>query len=250
MRNFILMLQFFTRIPINIRIEVKDEDFAKGIIYFPLVGLVIGVIDAICYYLFSFIFSSLLSIIFLTLVNVLITGGLHLDGLADTCDGIFSARKKEKMLEIMRDSRLGTNGAIAIFFDLFLRIAIIASIPKEHIVLAVIVSNVISRTMIVLLCYISKYARPEGGLGNLFIGKVSKGNLIIALILGSIISILLFYYKGVLFIMLTSFFIVLFSRYITSKIDGITGDVLGASNELVELLVLTTFVVLGRYGLL
>jgi len=250
MKNFVLMLQFFTRLPININLEVKEEDFPKGIIYFPLVGLVIGLINAIAYSLFSMVFSNLLSIIFITLVNVLITGALHLDGLADTCDGIFSARKKERMLEIMKDSRLGTNGAIAICFDLFLRIAIISSIPKEYILVAIVVSNVISRTMLVLLCFISKYARPEGGMGNLFIGKISKKNLVITLVLGLIISILLFNYRGVLLIAITSLFILLFNRYITSKIGGITGDILGAANELVELLVLLAFVVLSRYGLL
>jgi adenosylcobinamide-GDP ribazoletransferase len=250
MKNFILMLQFFTRLPINIAIEVKEEDFPKGIIYFPLVGLVIGLINALAYYLLSLIFSYLLSIIFMIFVNILITGALHLDGLADTCDGIFSARKKERMLEIMKDSRLGTNGAVAIFFDLSLRIAIMTSISKEYIVLAVILSNIISRTMLVLLCYISKYARPEGGLGNLFIGKISKGNLIISFIFGSIMSILLVNYKGIFLIALASIFIVMFSRYISSKIGGITGDILGAANELVELLVLISFVILGRYGLL
>lgn len=246
MKNFILMLQFFTRLPININIEVKEADFPKGIIYFPLVGFVIGIINAGFYYLVSCIFSNLLAIIFLTLVNVLITGALHLDGLADTCDGIFSARKKERMLEIMKDSRLGTNGAVAIFFDLSLRIAIITSIPKDHIILAVIVSNVISRTMLVLLCYISKYARPEGGMGNLFIGKISKGNLAVALAIGLIISISLVYYKGLLLMAIASLLIMLLNRYISSKIGGITGDILGAANELVELLVLIGFVVLGR----
>ncbi|MBC8062913.1 MAG: adenosylcobinamide-GDP ribazoletransferase [Clostridiaceae bacterium] len=250
MKNFILMLQFFTRIPININIDVKEENFQRGIIYFPFIGLVIGGINAIAYYLFSLIFSNLVAIIFLTFVNVLITGALHLDGIADTCDGIFSARKKEKMLEIMKDSRLGTNGAIAIFFDLSLRIAMITSIPKDYIVIAVLVSNIISRTMLVFLCYISKYARLEGGLGNLFIGKVSKSNFIIALTFGSIISILLFDYMGLLLIIVASLFIVMFNRYISSKIDGITGDVLGAANELVEILVLVAFVILGRYGLI
>jgi len=104
--------------------------------------------------------------------------------------------------------------------------------------------------MLVLLCFISKYARPEGGMGNLFIGKISKKNLVITLVLGLIISILLFNYRGVLLIAITSLFILLFNRYITSKIGGITGDILGAANELVELLVLLAFVVLSRYGLL
>ncbi len=250
MKGFILMLQFFTRLPINVELDVKEEDFAKAIIYFPLVGLVIGVINAGAYYLFSQIFSTLISVVMVTLVNVLLTGALHIDGLADTCDGIFSARKKERMLEIMKDSRLGTNGAVAIFFDFSFRIALLSSLSDKNIIIALVISNAISRTMLVFSCYAFKYARPEGGMGNLFIGKVSKDKVLIGYILGTLISIVLLSYIGPILMLSCTAFIWLFNKYITSKIDGITGDILGASNELGEIFILIAFVVMGRYGII
>ena len=250
MKGFILMLQFFTRIPINVELEVKEEDFAKVIIYFPLVGLVIGGINAGSYYLFSQVFSTLISVVMVALANVLLTGALHIDGLADTCDGIFSARKKEKMLEIMKDSRLGTNGAVAIFFDFALRIALLSSLTDKNIIIALVISNAISRTMLVFSCFAFKYARAEGGMGNLFIGKVSKDKVLIAYILGTLISVMLLSYIGPILVLSCTVFIWLFNKYITSKIDGITGDILGASNELGEIFILIAFVVMGRYGIL
>ncbi|MCJ7688103.1 MAG: adenosylcobinamide-GDP ribazoletransferase, partial [Clostridiaceae bacterium] len=151
MKKFILMIQFFTRIPINMEIDIKDDDFAKGIVYFPIVGLVIAIVNVLTYLLFAKVSTGLLPVVMAVLANVIITGALHVDGLADTCDGIYSARKKERMLEIMKDSRLGTNGAVAILFDLILRITILSSISEIHIIKVILVTTIISKTMVAVL---------------------------------------------------------------------------------------------------
>lgn len=247
MKNFILMLQFFTRIPININLEVKEEEFPKGIVYFPLVGLVIGLIDAISFVIFYKAINSITAIILMVLTNIMITGALHLDGLADTCDGIFSSRKKDKMLEIMKDSRLGTNGAVAIFFDLALKIALLVAIPVKFIIPIIIASNVLSRTMLVLICKVGTYARPEGGLGNLFIGKISKVTMVIAIVIGTILSLLLLGKATIIILPVIIGATLIINRYISSKIGGITGDVLGATNELMEILILLMFLMIGRF---
>lgn len=245
MKNFILMLQFFTRLPININIEVKEEDFQKGIVYFPLVGAVIGVLSAASFLLFNKFLNSFIAIILMVLINIMFTGALHLDGLADTCDGIFSARKKERMLEIMRDSRVGTNGVIAIFFDLALRIALLRSIPVGFIVPVIIASNILSRTMLVLMCGIGKYARAEGGLGNLFIGKTSKVQIFLAILIGATLSAVFLKVKLIIILPVLILSTLIINSYIASKIGGITGDVLGANNEIMEILVLFMVVFMG-----
>lgn len=84
MKRLILMIQFLTRIPININLDVKEEDFLKGIVYFPLVGLLIGMTAVIAYYVGLNLSSPLLGVIFAVVIEIFITGGLHLDGLADT----------------------------------------------------------------------------------------------------------------------------------------------------------------------
>lgn len=243
MKNFILMLQFLTRIPINITIDVDDNSFKKGIVYFPLVGLVVGILNALVYLLFIRFFPALITSVFITLFNVCLTGAFHLDGLSDTCDGIYSSRTKERMLEIMKDSRVGTNGVVAIFFDLCLRILLLSSISKTDAVKAILVSAILSRTMLVLLSYISEYARKEGGLGNLYIGKITLKTTILAILIGTFLAAVILQWKAILVVLPVIIITFLYNKYMKSKIGGMTGDTLGAAVELTEILVFFIFII-------
>ena len=120
MKGFLLLLSFMTRIPMP-KIDYDEEKLGKSMKLFPLVGIVIGFILLFFSIVFSYVlsnlsFSAFLPIIILVVIltDLISTGALHLDGLADTFDGIFSYRSKHKMLEIMKDSRLGSNGALAL----------------------------------------------------------------------------------------------------------------------------------------
>ena len=97
MKRFILILQFLTRIPININLGF-DEEFHKSITYFPLVGFVLGILLYLIGIVSNFLFDPFLSSIIITLSLVILTGGLHIDGLGDTFDALYSYRDKEKML--------------------------------------------------------------------------------------------------------------------------------------------------------
>lgn len=250
MKSFILTLQFLTRIPINISVDVKEEDFIKGVMFFPIVGLIVGIINIIIYRLCSLIMPPQAAIVGTVLSNILITGALHIDGLADTCDGIFSSRSRERMLEIMKDSRIGTNGAVAVFFDLALRIVLLLSINETHIIKTLIISPILSRTIMVVLMHYSVYARTEGGLGNIFIGKIGLKDTISTVIIAAIISSTLFGYKAILVMVLNLIIMIIYKSYIFKKIGGMTGDTLGAGNEISELLVILTIYLIGRYELL
>ncbi|KEH85532.1 MULTISPECIES: adenosylcobinamide-GDP ribazoletransferase [Clostridium] len=236
MKNLILMIQFFTRIPINIEIDVKEDSFAKGISYLPLVGLIIGGFNAIVYFVSSKFILGTLPIVLALLANTIITGAFHIDGLADTCDGIFSSRKKERMLEIMKDSRVGTNGAIAIVFDFMLRYAVLNSLNKKYIIIALILSPVVAKTVVTLLMCFSVYARKEGGLGGVFVGKVKPFRVIVAFIISISIGYVLIGYKYIALLLVTVLFIEIYKKLIYSKIDGMTGDTLGAANEIGEII--------------
>lgn len=248
MRKLILMIQFFTRIPINMEIDIKEDDFSTAIVYFPIIGLIISIVNVLTYLLFSEISTGLLAVVMVVLVSVLITGAFHVDGLADTCDGIFSARKKDRMLEIMKDSRLGTNGAVAIFFDLMLRIALLSSLSETQIIKVILVTPIISKTMVAVLAYISP--KRENGLGGLFVGKVTKKNAIIALLICVISSFLISGYMALIIILLNVVLIIIYRNYILSKLGVITGDILGAANEISEIFVLFIFLIMQRYLLL
>lgn len=246
MKTLILMLQFFTRIPINKSIDVNENSFSKGIIYFPIVGLVIGLINGVVYFLCAKLFSVSVALLLSILINLLITGALHLDGLADTCDGIYSARNKEKMLEIMKDSRVGTNGVIAIFFDLMLRFYLLQEIGTSKLLVVIIVLPIISRTVLSLFIYISANNGNGKGLGSLFIRKNSIKAVVITLFLGTMISTVVIGYLAPIVLIVACVFVAAFRKYILVKLGVITGDILGASIELVEILMLFLFTMLGR----
>ncbi|MDD7794989.1 adenosylcobinamide-GDP ribazoletransferase [Clostridium sp. 'White wine YQ'] len=237
MKNFILILQFMTRIPININLKVERENFQKGVAFFPLVGLIVGAFEASIFYISSRIVPFNTSIFVTVISHVVITGAIHIDGLGDTIDGIFSGRSKEKILEIMKDSRVGTFGALGIIFLIAGKIITLSSINSIEIYKGIILAPIISRTLITLLMYKRKYAREKEGMGDLFIGVLEKKNFIIALLTGIMLISIIGRIQGVVLLSICFFFTILFRNYIEKRIGGITGDILGASVELNELLV-------------
>lgn len=121
MKRLLFTIGFMTRIPIPFQMEMKEGDMEKGFVYFPIVGMIIGLVDMAVYLLFSKLLPEPMAIMLALLANLCVTGAFHLDGLCDTVDGIYSARTRERMLEIMKDSRIGTNGGIALVLDLAMK---------------------------------------------------------------------------------------------------------------------------------
>ena len=246
MKRFISILQFMTRIPINIDTGF-DEEFHKTITYFPLVGLVLGVLIYIIGLVSGIFFDSFITSIIVTLALVILTGGLHIDGLGDTFDAIYSYRDKERMLEIMKDSRLGTNSLLAIMFLILLKIGFIYSIINNSLLWTVIFMPVVARLGVIVMMYKTVTPR-ENGMGNLFIGKASTSMFTIAILYTIIliigISKLIFLASTFEAMMLISTIIILFvfnnlfKKHIYQKIDGVTGDILGCTIELGELIYL------------
>ena len=179
-KRFLLTLGFMTRIPVNVDLgEVKDEDMHKGFLYYPVVGLILGLCDMAVFLLVSLILPEVFGILFAMLANLCLTGAFHLDGLSDTADGIYSARTRERMLEIMKDSRIGTNGAVAMCFDLALKFAGIyySDIRWLMILLMPIAGKMVQGAIV----YKAIYPR-EKGIG-IYVGTVSLGTVIGTVIL-------------------------------------------------------------------
>lgn len=246
MKSLILAIQFLTRIPININIETEEDSFADSVLWFPAVGLIIGAFNALVYFLSAMVLDGMLPIVCAVLANVCITGALHVDGLADTCDGIYSARKKEKMLEIMKDSRIGSNGTIAVVFDILIRIAILLSISSDKVIWLIFAAPIASRALIPLLMKLSVYARAEGGMGGLFLGKQSWSRTLIAFAAGMLLVWFSLNFVGVASFAVAMLIIILYRSYIYSKIQGMTGDTLGAGNEIAEIVFLLAAVIIWR----
>ncbi|WP_041721009.1 adenosylcobinamide-GDP ribazoletransferase [Alkaliphilus metalliredigens] len=230
MNRFISILQFLTRIPIK-RDVPMEEAFHKGIIYFPVVGGIIGALLMVAYRGASLYLAHSLSALLTVGFFVFLTGGLHLDGLGDTFDGLYSNRNKETILEIMKDSRLGTNGVLAMVFILLLKLYGIQGLGEHQIYWGIILMPVMGRQAIVYGCYRTIYGRSQG-LGHLFIGKVSKKELLISSLLTFILAAM--HLPSLIFALLLPIGSQLYKGHVMKKIDGMTGDTLGSLCELTE----------------
>lgn len=237
LRSFVLLLQFFTRMPLPWQIPFQEGMLPRAVVWLPLVGLVIGSINALAYELGNLMAGPAAGILLAMGANLFLTGAFHLDGLADTCDGIYSSRTRERMLEIMKDSRLGTNGACGLLIVFLARYSGLNMLPEDFIPWAVLLMPVAARACNPLLM-MSRYARKEG-LGNLFIGKVSPLRAAVSVMGGGLLVLLLTGSSWLLAdFALVALFQPLFSWYITGILGGMTGDTVGAGDELSEILFL------------
>lgn len=244
MKRLIGIIQFMTRIPIPVDTGF-DEEFHKSIIYFPIVGLILG----ICYWIIARIglavFNPYITAVFVLAGEVILTGGLHLDGLGDSFDGLYSYRDKDRILEIMKDSRLGTNGLLAIVIVFLLKASFLTALLEQNNLWPILIMPVAARSMQVVACYQTQTPR-EKGMGNIFIGKVSTVYLtgVIALMIGIHLSTIWLigtdfsYIREVLTLGIMILAVKVFIQSVYKKIDGITGDILGCICELAELIYL------------
>ena len=240
-RLYFAILSFMSRLPVPARWSqgVAVERYVGGIVMFPPVGLLLGALAGLVFVLCERWSGAPLAAFFSVLTLALLTGGFHLDGLADTCDGVFSARTRERMLTIMRDSRLGTHGGLGLFFVLLGKVLVLNELAvRGHAMLPTIAcACVAGRSAAVLLMYRQRYAREEG-LGNLFIGKVTGKQSAVTLLLGALLCGLLLTGAGVGAFLLTLAAVFLLGQALKRTLGGQTGDTLGAAIELGELLFL------------
>lgn len=171
-------------------------------------------------------------IVFIWAIYLIITGGLHIDGLADTFDGIFSYRSKEDMLKIMKDSRIGAFGVIGILWLLLFNLSLSFYIPNTFLILAPIVG----RSSALFSASISSYARKEGGMGGAFIENcgIKEG------LIGIVFSLIAGFIIGQLYIAIallaTFIMVIILTKNISKKLGGMTGDTIGAVIEISQTL--------------
>lgn len=237
-QSMLLMFQFITRIPIKLNLPCDEKAFRRGTIFFPVVGVVIGLLQFGLAMLLAKVLPVLLVAMITMLLGIVLTGGFHMDGLGDTFDGFFSNKDKERIIEIMKDSRIGTFSGIALICDiLFKTFAIYFLIVEGH-SLGIVLAPVVSRFCMTLAFKIGKSAK-KGGLGNLFIGNIGMVEFAISFVITACIGVFTVGWQMTAWtIGLSAIATVAFNFYCVSKIDGMTGDTIGAVNEIVEVLVL------------
>jgi len=229
MKNLIAAIQFITIIPMGKSGKKHPE---KMIPFFPMVGIILGLMVALLDQLFLLLWSkpvaSLLDVLFL----IIITGAFHLDGLGDTADGLYGRRTKEKALSIMKDSRIGAMGIVAIICGLSIKWAGITGLDAWRSLLLIIIPSY-ARGSILFGMWFLEYGRADGGTGKPFFKKRLK----IIGFWGLLIPVLLSFFLGLKAILLNVIFaIIVFSilLYYKRKIGCITGDMLGAMVEVTE----------------
>jgi len=215
--------------------------------YFPLVGLLIGLLIALSYYLLSLIFQKTLSLWLTIGLLAFITRGFHLDGFADTIDGLFSFGSKKKILEVMKDSRIGAFGVLGLIFLIVAKYLALEQLTNKSLYNSLILMPVLGRNAMVLVCYRSPYARSEGGLAKPFTKNLRIKEVIISSSLTFCISLFLMGLKGMVVFLAIALFAFLYRLFFIKRLGGITGDILGAANESSELLCLLILVILINF---
>ncbi|MEE8300461.1 MAG: adenosylcobinamide-GDP ribazoletransferase [Desulfatiglandales bacterium] len=229
MKYLISALQFLTILPLG---KSRDFDAPKTIPWFPVVGLAIGLILMLGDYIFSILWPDPIVALLDVLLIVILSGGLHLDGLGDTADGFFSHRSPEQVLSIMRDSRIGVMGLAAIVFVLSIKWASILHLV-EYRALYLFIIPAYSRGAMMFGIKFLRYGRPQGGIGTDFFSDNPPMYALSIIFL----PVLLSFWLGVKAIWLNSLFILMTALilfYYKRRMGGITGDMLGAMAEVEE----------------
>jgi adenosylcobinamide-GDP ribazoletransferase len=262
LRACIAAFQFLTRLPIPVQLTYTDLVFRRSVIFYPLAGGVIGLLLLLASEGLGLILPPLPAAVLLLGLWVVLTGGLHLDGLMDTADGILSHRPREQMLEIMKDSRVGAMGVIVAVLHLLLKFALLYTLLESnqwdgvtgsigYLLLAIV--PIWSRWFMAAAIQGWPYARKESGLGSFFQG-ITKWHVVISLLVALFTTTIFvrcidstfdtaIWPIPIYFACATCVAGWLIASYISRKLGGLTGDTYGALNELLEAVLLLGVVI-------
>lgn len=241
MKTFLASLSFFSRIPVLTNLEEKH--FKKAVAYLPYVGILYGSIWAGSTLLFSHFFPHSFAIVAGLFIAVLFTGALHEDGFADCCDGFGASYKKESILRIMKDSSTGVFGASGLIFIFLSRYTLISSVLLPDLFYCILTASIISRLSPVFISLIIDYCHKEGSKSS----DVSvKPSIDVVLIASSSLTVV-YFMIGILHLAIvfsvTVIVLFLISYYLKKKIGGYTGDTLGASIIICEIIIISYFTI-------
>lgn len=235
--TFLSALTFFTRIrlPDSLgRMISHDTRLTDAVVWFPVVGLMIAIVPAGLWFVMAQVMPPELAAGLAVASALLLTGALHEDGFADCADGLGATADREKALEIMRDSRIGTYGAIALIISVGLRWMALASLSPIAGVAALLIAHSASRSTITIAMKWSTYARTKG-LGKMASGEVPDIDFAIAILLAFVAGLSFGQMAGIVAVLCGFIAGWLLLRYLRYRIGGYTGDGLGAIQQVSEI---------------
>jgi adenosylcobinamide-GDP ribazoletransferase len=242
-----LAFQFLTVVP-WLRAEVREPaDLGASMAFYPVVGAVVGSFLLAVYWAGAAVFPDGVLRPALIVLLVILTGGLHLDGFADMCDGFYAGRTKADALRIMKDPHLGSMAAVGIVSVLLLKVVLLSNLPGAVWCSALLIFPAVGRGGMVWGMWMAPYARAEGGTGETFFRTLRGRHVWTATALLGTWAMLSAGWPAVVLLLAAAAVTKLFVGYCKRRIGGMTGDTLGALNELLELLTLALYYPLNRW---
>jgi adenosylcobinamide-GDP ribazoletransferase len=243
-KKFVTAVQFLTIFTLNKNHEVEKNDLAKSMVYFPLVGFALGFILVNADKGLLWMFPHAIVNAMLLVVLVLLTRALHVDGLADTLDGLMGGYDSKSRLHIMKDSRIGTAGVLGIVLLLLVKYLALNNLFSGSKVEALLTAPMLARWSQTLMVYKANYGREEG-MGSAFVGHLRGNNMIAAFATAFGLAVWVNGWGALYLVTAVLAFTMAARWYLVKKLGGVTGDAIGAVSELNEVLVLLVLVVLS-----
>lgn len=242
-KGFLILLSFFTRIPIGEFVEYDEEKFVKGLKIYCLVGLAIGAFLSLAYFIGDFLQIFYIKGLIITIFYIIITGGIHLDGVADTSDGLFSGRTGDKVFEIMSDSRIGAFGVISLILVIISQVMLFSHMDFYTLILVPIVG----RTSVIIACEDTNYAKKTAGMGTLFVESIGVNELVFNIMITSVIcGFAPNYIMQIMSTIITFICVIIIGKWIKRKISGMTGDTCGFIAEISQIIFMFISLILSK----
>jgi cobalamin 5'-phosphate synthase/cobalamin synthase len=261
LQSLVVAFQFLTRLPLPVTVPFNETTIPGSVVFFPFAGAIIGLLAATSGLLLQLWIPALPAAVLMLGIWIALSGGLHLDGWMDTADGVLSHRSRERMLEIMKDSRVGAMGVIAGVLLLLFKFSLLIYITdgQQSLATAAHFASVClwSRWWMAIAVGAWPYARSGEGMGKLYRG-VKAGHLLGSTLVAASAGIVIYWLTGMntaealeisaLWLLLSALFGYPLAYWLNRKLGGLTGDTYGALNEAVEALLLLALVILLKNG--
>ncbi|KDN56207.1 adenosylcobinamide-GDP ribazoletransferase [Flavobacterium seoulense] len=255
LRIFFTALMFYTRIPCPKNINHHPDYLNKASRYFPIIGWIVGGISFMIYYLASFVFSIEIAVVLSIIAGILVTGAFHEDGFADVCDGFGGGWTKEKILLIMKDSAIGAYGAIGLVLLFLLKFQILVQLVEDINSITVgfllfVAAHAVSRLAAISIVFTHHYSREDASSKSKPIAQNYTWREVVgAFFFGLLPLLILSYFRWQMLIVVIPVFLTRFfmASYFQKWIDGYTGDCLGATQQVCEVVFYLSSIALWKF---
>ena len=245
--KFLAALRFLTIIPLPWWREAGPEELGRSTGYFPVVGVIIGLILVGLNWVFELFLPSPVVHVLLVIVSAVSSGGVHLHGVINTFDGIAGHKTPEERWQVMSDSRVGSFGIVGVCGLLLVKYVALNSVPETRLMPTLVLMPMVSRWAMVYAAFAYSTAKPSG-LGKIFKQGTSWQPFVMATLITLVVAIVLAQLLGIAIMLGVWIIVVVLAAYLKRKFSGLTGDTYGAVNEVVEVCVLILVSLLAANG--